>query len=266
MSDKPNAIASLRDEFNRWEALLAGLSEAQITEPLPSSDWSIKDTVAHLRAWQQVSIARMEAALHDAQPVMPDWLAGADPESEARREEFNAAIYQTYRDLPWQRVHHLWRDGFLRLIALSEQAPEHDLLAVNKFAWIKGYALIAVLEGSLAHHREHRESLLAEMQVVEQREKSMYGLIGKIRSTPGQRDALIAILLNGVSEMPGCLSYIVARDPSDADAIWITEVWDSQESHAASLSLPSVQRAIAKARPLIAGFGERFETQPVGAV
>lgn len=93
----------------------------------------------------------------------------------------------------------------------------------------------------------------------------MYGLIGKIRSTAGRRDALIAILLNGVGEMPGCLSYIVARDPTDADAIWITEVWDSQESHAASLSLPSVQHAIAQGRPLIAGFGERFETQPVSA-
>ena len=50
----------------------------------------------------------------------------------------------------------------------------------------------------------------------------------------------------------------------DADSIWITEVWDAKESHAASLSLPAVQQAIARARPLLAGFGERFETEPVG--
>ena len=54
--------------------------------------------------------------------------------------------------------------------------------------------------------------------------------------------------------MPGCLNYVVARDPADADAIWITEVWADAESHKASLALPSVQAAIAKARPLIAGF------------
>ena len=64
--------------------------------------------------------------------------------------------------------------------------------------------------------------------------------------------------------MPGCLSYVVAKDPSDADAIWVTEVWESQVSHRASLALPSVQQAIALGKPLIAGFGERFETQPVG--
>jgi quinol monooxygenase YgiN len=92
----------------------------------------------------------------------------------------------------------------------------------------------------------------------------MYGVIGNMKARPGQRDAVIEILLDGVNDMPGCLSYIVARDLTDADALWITEVWDSQESHRASLSLPAVQQAIARGRPLIAGFGERFETNPVG--
>lgn len=92
----------------------------------------------------------------------------------------------------------------------------------------------------------------------------MYGLIGKMNAVPGQRDALAAILLEGVAGMPGCLSYVVAHDPADEDALWITEVWDGEESHRASLRLPSVQRAIAKGRPLIAGFGERIVTAPVG--
>jgi quinol monooxygenase YgiN len=92
----------------------------------------------------------------------------------------------------------------------------------------------------------------------------MYGLIGKMFASPGQRDALAAILLESAGEMPGCLSYIVARDPSDETALWITEVWDSRESHRTSLALPAVQSAIARGRPLIAGFGERFETAPLG--
>jgi quinol monooxygenase YgiN len=92
----------------------------------------------------------------------------------------------------------------------------------------------------------------------------MYGLIGKIKATTGQRDALIEILLNGSTDMPGCLSYIVARDPGEDDSIWVTEVWDSQDSHRMSLALPSVQQAITRGKPLIAGFGERYETQPVG--
>lgn len=48
----------------------------------------------------------------------------------------------------------------------------------------------------------------------------MYGLIGKMTAAPGQRDALISILLDGISGMPGCLSYVVAKDSADADALW----------------------------------------------
>jgi quinol monooxygenase YgiN len=92
----------------------------------------------------------------------------------------------------------------------------------------------------------------------------MYGLIGQMKAVPGKRAELAAILLEGTAAMPGCLSYIVAEDQGDADALWITEVWDGRESHAASLALPAVKAAIASGRPLIAGFGQRFETNPLG--
>ena len=92
----------------------------------------------------------------------------------------------------------------------------------------------------------------------------MYGLIGKMIAVAGQRDTLLKILFDSVGDTPGCLSYIIAKDPADENALWITEVWDSQVSHQASLSLPAVQQAIARARPLIAGFGEHIITEPVG--
>ena len=93
---------------------------------------------------------------------------------------------------------------------------------------------------------------------------TMYGLIGKMTAVAGQRDALASMLLESTQAMPGCLSYILATDPADADALWITEVWDSAASHQASLSLPVVKATIAKARPLIAGFSNRVETVPLG--
>jgi quinol monooxygenase YgiN len=66
--------------------------------------------------------------------------------------------------------------------------------------------------------------------------------------------------------MPGCLSYIVAEDMADADTLIVTEAWDSKQSHAESLSLPAVQAAIAKGRPLIAGFDRIAEMVPLGGV
>jgi quinol monooxygenase YgiN len=116
----------------------------------------------------------------------------------------------------------------------------------------------AVLAGGLALAAFAAPSLTQD--------KTMYGLIGQMKAAPGKRDELVAILSDSTGGMPGCLSYVVAKDTIDADALWVTEVWTDKASHAASLQLPAVQAAIAKARPIIAGFGHRFETVPVGGV
>ena len=90
-----------------------------------------------------------------------------------------------------------------------------------------------------------------------------FGMIGKMKAQPGKRAELIAILNSGTSAMPGCRAYLIAEDVKDADAIWITEIWDDASSHKASLQLPAVRTAIAKGRPLIAGFELSAETRPV---
>lgn len=97
-------------------------------------------------------------------------------------------------------------------------------------------------------------------------ENQRFGMIGKMIAKPGQRDALIALLIHEVGEMPGCLSYIVAEDPKEPDWIWVTEAWDNEASHKASLQLPAVRATIAKAMPLIAGMEGVATTRPVGGI
>ncbi|WP_234030134.1 putative quinol monooxygenase [Erythrobacter mangrovi] len=94
--------------------------------------------------------------------------------------------------------------------------------------------------------------------------EELYGIVGQMKAAPGKRAELVGYLLEGTQGMPGNLAYIIAEDLADPDGIWITEVWRSKADHAASLSLPSVQDAITKGRPLIAGFGTRVETRPLG--
>lgn len=97
-------------------------------------------------------------------------------------------------------------------------------------------------------------------------EASMYGLISEIITAPGKRDELGSVLVGGTSRMPGCLSYIVAADPTKSDSLWVTEVWRDKSSHDASINLPAVQEAMRKGRPLIIEFASRVETTPIGGV
>ena len=94
----------------------------------------------------------------------------------------------------------------------------------------------------------------------------MYGLIGKMTALSGQRDALTAILLENLGTMPGCLSYIVAHDPADDHAVWVTEVWSDEAAHRASLQVPEVKAAILRAMQLMATFADANVTTPVGGI
>ncbi len=91
----------------------------------------------------------------------------------------------------------------------------------------------------------------------------MYGLIVKLTTVPGRREDMIRILKESAASMPGCLSYVVARDSSDENALWVTEVWESLESHDASLTMPAVQSAIPRAKQIVAAFEKVAVTEPV---
>lgn len=91
----------------------------------------------------------------------------------------------------------------------------------------------------------------------------MHGLIGKMRAVSGKRSELVDILAGSTGSMPGCISYVVALDLTDDDVLWITEVWQDEASHKASLDLPAVQEAIRRAKPIIAGFDQHIPTRPV---
>ena len=94
-----------------------------------------------------------------------------------------------------------------------------------------------------------------------------FGLFGSFRAQPHQGDALAELLLQAAEALRAnrdCELYVISRSPDDADAVWVTEVWTSRDAHRASLEDDRVRELITRARPLIAGLGERFELSPVG--
>jgi hypothetical protein len=164
MNEKLQILDKLTVIFNRWQELLASLSEEQIMEPLLPLNWTVKDVVVHLWAWQQASVARAEAALHDTQPIYPQWweILGPDPEEDVDRT--NAWLYEANKDKPWSKVYADWKAQFEHYLELSKQIPDKDLLKPGRYAWMGDYPLAASPLGSLEHHEEHFETLSAWLQ------------------------------------------------------------------------------------------------------
>ena len=82
-----------------------------------------------------------------------------------------------------------------------------------------------------------------------------YGYLATMRTTAGHRDDVVKILLSGVDGLRevGCRLYVVGVSETDPDLIWVNEVWESKEHHAASLQLPETRAAIARAMPMLTG-------------
>lgn len=95
-----------------------------------------------------------------------------------------------------------------------------------------------------------------------------YGYIGSMKTKPGKRKEVVAILLSGADGLreAGCVQYTVAVSPDDEVTIWTSEVWGNKEQHDASLQLPENKEAIKRAIPMLTGDFTRVETTVQGGL
>lgn len=164
MNMKEHILAALREQFERWEELLGSLREEQISAPHFELDWSIKDVMAHLWAWQQISSARIKAGVLDQEPEYPAWIVSIGKDWEEDADRVNALTFENNHEKPWTELHGKWRDGFLHFLELGKEISERNLLDGDRYPWLKGYSLAFILIASYDHHQEHLEKLTDWLQ------------------------------------------------------------------------------------------------------
>lgn len=96
---------------------------------------------------------------------------------------------------------------------------------------------------------------------------STFGMYNKFTTHPGQRDLLVKHPLSAARLMEsaaGCRLYIVNTSSTEADVVWVTEVWDHEDDHRASLSIEGVRPIIQASMPLLAKPPEQIRVVPIG--
>ena len=96
---------------------------------------------------------------------------------------------------------------------------------------------------------------------------SRFGLFAKLTAQPGERDRLVEHLLEAarlMEDAKGCELYVVNTSASDENGVWVTEIWESEADHDASLAREGVPELIQRARPLIADMSEQTRLTPIG--
>jgi hypothetical protein len=157
---KDHILAALQEQFETWDEILVKLTEGEITSPKFDLNWSIQDVIAHLWAWQQISIARMEGGLYNQEPNFPVWIIESVEDWEESSDQVSALTLQTQHQKPWSEIHQNWKIGYLHLNQVGSAISEKDLLDGDKYPWLKGYSLAFILVASYDHHQEHLEKLV----------------------------------------------------------------------------------------------------------
>jgi quinol monooxygenase YgiN len=96
---------------------------------------------------------------------------------------------------------------------------------------------------------------------------STYGCYVKFTARSGQRDTLVEHLLHAAAsaeKVAGCELYIINTSPTEPDCVWVTEVWQNQRDHDASLTVEGARESIQQVLPLLAGAPEKIDVSPVG--
>jgi hypothetical protein len=147
-------LEAIRTEHNRLEVTLAQLDEAQMIRPGVVGDWSVKDILAHIVAWEQRMVRWVGEALQGKLP--------ADPDNWDQVHALNAQIYQENRDRSLADVLEEFPRSYQEALHVAETTGEKDLLDPGRFAWREGKPLWKVVAANTCwHYREHDESIRA---------------------------------------------------------------------------------------------------------
>ncbi len=140
-------MQAARAELNE---ALSGLTEEQITQDIVAGEWSVKDILAHLAAWQNESVLLVERAARGE---------AVGPMINESVDDWNLRRVVERRRLPLVDVMQEFNDAHDRLIAALERWPE-DHVPLGPGGWDQTSELWWLTE----HDREHLGAIQAYRQ------------------------------------------------------------------------------------------------------
>lgn len=148
--DKAVFLETLRTKRAEWEALLAEVGEARMTQPGVAGEWSIKDVIAHV-AWgerEMVGVLQVRA------------LVGSDLWNVST-DERNAAVFEQNRLRFLQDVLAEEQQTYRQLLEALQSLSDEDFNDSQRFKdmpadWIP-WQIIA--GNSFGHYDEHIPSI-----------------------------------------------------------------------------------------------------------
>jgi hypothetical protein len=150
--EKAELLRRIQAGYEQLEALLAPLSEAQMTDPTVNGPWSVKDNIAHLTVWQNYLRDQLEGILTNTQP--PEFMPGFSGE-----DEINAHIFQQEKDRSAADVLAGFRASYQQVIAVLQQMSDEALNAPSPWSTGDNPLWPFIVGNTYGHYEEHGDNI-----------------------------------------------------------------------------------------------------------
>ena len=157
-------IETLRAARADWEALIARVDAARLTEPGAEDAWSVKDVLAHVAAYERWTADQLAGLLRGETGMMASSALPDAPSMDSKddRDRRNEAIFEAHHRHSLARVRAEAREAFARLLELIGQLPEEALAERRRYRWTGGLALAqAIASDSYEHYAQHAPAIRA---------------------------------------------------------------------------------------------------------
>lgn len=153
--NKDELIDTLEDEREKFLELLEGFTEAQMQTPGVVGEWSMKDLLAHLVAWEGELVRLLWQTRQGEEP------SSAQFGSEGV-DAYNARIFAETKERSLERVMSDYAAVGKQLVRRIEAFSDAELNQVGLFPWLGKRSLWEWIESdSFGHEIEHTPDVLA---------------------------------------------------------------------------------------------------------
>lgn len=147
---KAELLRALTDARQQLDATLAGLTEAQLTQPGVVSDWSVKDALTHITAWAAELVTGLAKLKRGVKGLRLNYTA-------AETDAMNDKIYRENKNRPLHRVLADYHGVHKQLLRQIEALSDKDILTPGP--WGKQPQGEWISDWVADHEREHAEQI-----------------------------------------------------------------------------------------------------------
>lgn len=152
--NKAELLEAIRREHERLAGLVKVMGEGELAAAGVVGDWSVKDILAHITAWDNLMRGWLEAARIGAQPKMP-----SEGYTWADMDKLNQSIYEQHKDEPLEKVLADFRASYETMLREIEGFSDEQLTDAQHYAWMNGKPLIEVVAAEYKHYAEFADHI-----------------------------------------------------------------------------------------------------------